>query len=188
MTRRTAVTVVTTVLVVLGAGGAAMWLAGQPASHAVSSAKPENWTEAQWPFPMDQWGKGKAYQCKAADCGVDMTLYIRAKIGFCNCTTGVADDEELERISDLDLVGTGTTHVGDGRPINVAWMKGRSRAYATGPGSRRSGLSIAFNDRCDAVVATAMLERGAPAAAEPVVLEFLNSQRVLRWAEAALGL
>ena len=23
---------------------------------------------------------------------------IRAKIGFCNCTTGVADDEELERL------------------------------------------------------------------------------------------
>jgi len=50
-------------------------------------------------------GKGKAFQCKAADCGTEINLYLRAKIGFCNCTTGVADDEELERLSDFDLIG-----------------------------------------------------------------------------------
>ena len=39
------------------------------------------WSEVPWPFPMDQWGKGKAFTCKAADCGTQVTLYIRAKIG-----------------------------------------------------------------------------------------------------------
>ena len=31
------------------------------------------WTETKWPFLIDQWGLGNAYQCKAADCGVEIT-------------------------------------------------------------------------------------------------------------------
>jgi hypothetical protein len=27
------------------------------------------WAEMQWPLPTDEWGKGKAFLCKAADCG-----------------------------------------------------------------------------------------------------------------------
>ena len=27
------------------------------------------WTEAKWPFPMDQWGVGEAFVCAASDCG-----------------------------------------------------------------------------------------------------------------------
>ena len=59
-----------------------------------------------------------------------MNLYLRAKLGFCNCTTGVADDDELDRMSDFDLVGGEVSPLGAGRPITVAWMKGRSRAYS----------------------------------------------------------
>jgi hypothetical protein len=62
------------------------------------------WTEIKWPFPLDEWGIGKAFGCRALDCGSDVELYLRAKIGFCNCTTGVADDKELERVADLDLL------------------------------------------------------------------------------------
>ena len=51
-------------------------------------SKQAGWTEVQWPFPADQFGRGKAFQCGAADCGTPVTLYVRAKIGFCNCTTG----------------------------------------------------------------------------------------------------
>ena len=29
------------------------------------------WAEIDWPFPMDEWGKGKAFRCAAADCGTD---------------------------------------------------------------------------------------------------------------------
>src|SRR5688500_6012072 len=70
-----------------------------PASTAFQQP---GWTEVQWPFPIDQFGRGKAFRCSAADCGTQVMLYVRAKIGFCNCAEGVADDEELERISDFD--------------------------------------------------------------------------------------
>ena len=148
------------------------------------------WSEVHWPFPIDQWGKGKAFRCKAADCGTEVTIYIRAKIGFCNCATGVADDEELDRISDFDLFGNRLTALGPGQPITVAWMKGRSRAFSVGGASRaeKSALSIGFNDRCDAIVATAVLGNDRPGAIEPAVLAFLNSRTVLRWAEVTLGL
>ena len=73
--------------------------------HAAATVSLPVWTEVAWPFPIDQWGKGKAFRCKAADCGAEVNLYLRAKIGFCNCTTGVADDEDLDRMGDLVLVG-----------------------------------------------------------------------------------
>jgi len=43
---------------------------------------------------MDQWGLGKAFVCMPADCGVKVDIYVRPKIGFCNCATGVSDDAE----------------------------------------------------------------------------------------------
>jgi hypothetical protein len=139
---------------------------------------------------MDQWGKGKAYRCKAADCGTEVNIYIRAKIGFCNCATGVSDDEELDRISDFDLFGNKLSALSPGREISVAWMKGRSRPFAIGDGrpAAQSALLVGFNDRCDAIIATAVLGHERPTAMETAVLEFLNSRTVIRWAEVTLGL
>src|SRR5437899_3192065 len=51
-------------------------------------------TETQWPFALDQWGTGKAFVCLPADCGAKVAVYVRPKIGFCNCSTGVSDDPE----------------------------------------------------------------------------------------------
>jgi hypothetical protein len=162
--------------------------AGLPVPGVAAALQP-SWTELPWPFPMDQWGKGKAFQCKAADCGAEVTVYIRAKIGFCNCAAGVADDEELDRISDFDLMGNQLTALGPGQPITVAWMKGRSRAFSVeAQRAGRSALSLGFNDRCDAIVATAVVGLDRPAAVEAAVLEFLNSSVVARWAEVTLGL
>jgi hypothetical protein len=171
-----------------GAIGAAAWFS--PPGGAIATAPQPTWSEVAWPFPMDQWGKGKAFQCKAADCGTDVTVYIRAKIGFCNCTTGVADDDELDRISDYDLLGNRLSALGPGREISVAWMKGRSRAFTIGGPHRLgvSALSVGFNDRCDAIIATAVLGHDRPAALESHVIAFLNSKPVLRWAEVTLGL
>jgi hypothetical protein len=162
---------------------------GGTVERAIAAPQPV-WTEVPWPFPIDQWGKGKAFACKAADCGTKVAVYIRAKIGFCNCSTGVADDDELDRISDFDLIGDRASAQGAGRPITVAWMKGRSRVFnAEGAmGAQVSALSIGFNDRCDAIVATAVVAPGHAADIEPAVLAFLNSRTVLRWAEVTLGL
>jgi len=147
------------------------------------------WTEVAWPFPLDQWGKGKAFRCKAADCGAEVNIYLRAKMGFCNCTTGVADDEDLDRMGDLVLVGEASP-LGTGRPISIAWMKGRSRAYTLNarnpPG--KTAISVVFNERCDMIAATAVLGHDRPAATEPSVIECLNSNTVMRWAEITLGL
>ena len=113
--------------------------------HAAATATVPVWTEVAWPFPIDQWGKGKAFRCKAADCGAEVNIYLRAKIGFCNCTTGVADDEDVDRMGDLVLVGEASA-LGTGRPISIASMKGRSRAetltFASRPARRRYRSSL----------------------------------------------
>jgi hypothetical protein len=162
------------------------WLPSLRAREAATPAHPV-WTEAQWPFAVDEWGKGKAFRCEAANCGVEVNLYIRAKIGFCNCTTGVSDDAELERLADFRLMGEKPAALNPGNPIRVAWMKGRSRAYGNRH-SRDSALAIAFNDRCDAVVATAIVAHPRPGGIEPSVIAFLNSKTVVGWAEITLGL
>jgi hypothetical protein len=155
-----------------------------------SRPAPAEWAETKWPFPIDQWGTGRAYICKAAVCGSDVTLYLRAKLGFCNCTTGVADDEELERVSDLEFAGPQRATLGDGRPITVHWMRGRSRSYTVRDRAvaAKSALAIAFNDRCDAIVATALIAGDRPDAQERAVLDFLNGDHVRKWAETALGI
>jgi hypothetical protein len=116
---------------------------------------------------------------------------FRAKLGACNCAIGVADDAELDRMSDLDLVGGEVSPRGPGRSITVAWMKGRSRAYYTltarnPPG--KTAITVAFNDRCDMIVATVLLPHDRPTTIEPDVIEFLNSRTVLQWAEVTLGI
>ena len=135
-------------------------------------------------------GQRQGFQCNAADCGVDVRIYLRAKLASCNCETGVADDAELDRMSDFELVGSDVLPLGTGQPIEVGQMQGRSRAYALvgrhAPG--RVALSVAFNDRCDMIVATAVLPHDRPAAIAAAVMRFLNSRTVLGWAEASLGL
>jgi hypothetical protein len=161
---------------------------GLPRQAAATAIAPV-WTEVAWPFPVDPWGKGKAFRCKSADCGAEVNIYLRAKIGFCNCTTGVADDEDLDRMGDLFLVGE-VSPLGQGRPIGIASMNGRSRAYTINarnpPG--KTVISVVLNERCDMIAATAVLGHDRPAATEPSVIEFLNSNTVMRWAEVALGL
>ncbi len=144
--------------------------------------------ETRWPFLLDQWGVGKAFTCTATDCGVAISVYLRPKIGFCNCTTGVSDDGELERVGDNDLVSPTTLAVGPGHPIEVGWMKGRSRPYWVTDKSESRILSIAFNNNCDVIVAMATLGDADPAKAEPAVVGFLNSEIILAWAKTELGL
>jgi hypothetical protein len=155
--------------------------------HHLSSRDRPVWTEVVWPFPVDEWGGGWAFQCKAADCGIDVNLYLRPKIGFCNCQTGVADDEELDRVGDVDLIGGERSALGPGRPITVHSMKGRSRGYEVGAPSAKSVLSLAYNSRCDVVVAT-VVAAGDPVPQEQAVLEFLNGDLVGNWVEQVLGL
>lgn len=161
------------------------------APKLMSNAAPRPiWAESKWPFAIDQWGTGRAFVCTAVDCGVEAKLYLRAKLGSCNCTTGVADDNDLDRMSDFDLIGGEVSPLGAGQPIAIAWMKGRSRAYGLTARNRpgKSALSIVLNDRCDMIVATIVLPHDRPAEIESKVMEFLNSKNILHWAEIALGI
>jgi hypothetical protein len=88
----------------------------------------------------------------------------------------------------MDLFGPKFSAPGPGREIAVAWMKGRSRPYDVVGRPNGSTLAVAFNDRCDVIVATAVVPSGSAIQVEPAVLAFLNSDTVLRWAEKALGL
>jgi hypothetical protein len=159
-------------------------------SQALTPPSHPKFAEVRWPFPTDEWGEGKAFQCAPADCGVEVNVYVRAKIGFCNCLTGVSDDAELDRLSDFNLMGGRPSVLGAGHEIKIAWMKGRSRAYSVAEPYRAPGsvLAIAFNDRCDAIVATATVAHDGPKAIEPSVIAFLNSETVVHWAEVTLGL
>lgn len=177
-----------TAAVLAGFGAAAallfLFVSAPPKIGSVPSAHPV-WTETVWPFPMDQWGEGKAFQCKAADCGRDLRLYVRAKIGFCSSTIGVADDSELERLSDFDFMKGAVARDGS-HEIAVAWMKGRLRTYAIA-GARTTATSIAYNNDSDALVATVIAD-GAEPAAESMVIAFLNGEPMRRWVRKTLGL
>ena len=164
-----------------GAAAALLFLAASDTPRT-DPARPL-WVETAWPFPMDQWGEGKAFACKAADCGSDLRLYVRAKIGFCSSNIGVADDSELERLSDFDFM-KGAVARGGSHEIAVAWMKGRLRTYAIGAGT--TATSIAYNNESDALVATIVAD-GAEPAAEPIVIAFLSGEPMQRWVKKTLG-
>jgi len=88
MTRRARLGVVLS-LAVAAAGAAAATPRSGP------SPKPQGaWQEIPWPFPRDAWPAGRAFRCNAAGCGGPMEVYVRPKVGFCNCATGISGDAE----------------------------------------------------------------------------------------------
>jgi hypothetical protein len=173
-----------------GAGlmAASVALFGLRAPADPGSVEPA-WTEVKWPFLLDQWGIGKAFTCQPADCGVKVDVYVRPKIGFCNCSTGVSDDAELERVADTDLVSPKTKPSGASRPVKIGWMHGLARPYWVSDGEASEALlSVAYNDECDVVVAVAALGEADPAVIEPKVIAFLNTNPMVLWAKKELGL
>ncbi len=160
-----------------------------PGGAASTGAPHAVWREVKWPFLLDEWGIGRAYRCTSADCGAEINVYLRAKIGFCNCATGVSDNADLDRVSDLALFSDDFVGLTDGRPVNVGGLKGRSRLYHVNiPYAQpRDMLAIGFNDRCDVAVATVVAAPDGLAQAEGLALDFLSSDPVQRWAAAELG-
>jgi hypothetical protein len=156
-----------------------------PAARAVRA----QFNEINWPFPLDQWGLGRAFRCDPADCGTEVNLYLRAKIGFCNCSTGVSDDPELERVADLEIFSEKYVATAEGHPISIGWMKGRSRPYRVTMhyAPAFDAVAIGFNDKCDVAVATVVADPGKLADAERQAVAFLNGDLTLKWAQAELG-
>jgi hypothetical protein len=190
MTKLRSFLIAAAVAIAAAVGGFAAVLGPQtPQTLRVGADQRPVWDKVKWPFPPDLWGPGLAFRCKAADCGSEVQLYLRAKIGFCSCTTAI-DDDMVDRVGDVQLLSGERAALGTGRVIDVRSMKGLSRGYAvSGRGAAvKSALSIAFHERCDLVVATAAIGADQPDLQERAVIEFLNSDLVLRWAEETLGL
>jgi hypothetical protein len=143
------------------------------------------WREISWPFPRDGWPAGRAFRCEG--CG-GVELYVRPKIGFCNCTTGVADDDEVDRVADLDLISARFAPREAGRAVRVAGLAGRSRAYdlAMPDGANHAAVGIALSQRCDLLVAVAQ-GAAAPDKLQRVAFDYLASGELHHWMMAALG-
>ena len=162
--------------------GVAAYQKVRPSAAEIVDAR---WQEISWPFPRDGWPAGRAFRC--ADCG-GVELYVRPKIGFCNCDTGVADDDEVDRVADLDLISERFAPLAPGHLIRVADLAGRSRAYDLDmPGGiRHSAVGIAVSHRCDLLVAVVQ-GSAQPGELQREAVAFLTTERMKHWTMAALG-
>jgi hypothetical protein len=147
------------------------------------------WQEIAWPFPRDGWPAGRAFRCETCGGGLGgVELYVRPKIGFCNCTTGVADDDEVDRVADLDLISARFAPREPGRAVWVAGLAGRARAYdlAMPDGARHAAVGIALSQRCDLLVAVAQ-GAATPGDLQRAAFDHLGSRGLRRWMIAALS-
>jgi hypothetical protein len=146
----------------------------------------DHWREIVWPFPRDGWPAGRAFHCDAAACGEDVELYVRPKIGFCNCDSGVADDDEVDRVADLDLMSQRFVPIEAGKMIRIAEMSGRSRSYDLADGTRHAAVGFALSRRCDLLVAVAQ-GKGDARGVQRAALEFLGSGDMTRWMQLSMN-
>src|SRR5450432_2760367 len=148
----------------------------------------ESWREIAWPFPRDGWPAGRAFHCTGERCGGGIEVYLRPKVGFCNCDSGVADDDEVDRVADLDLISERFRPLEPGAVIRIADMPGRIRNYSLQmtDGSQHAAIGIAVSRRCDLMVAAAHGKGLAPGL-QRVALDFLAKGDVTQWMTAALG-
>ena len=147
----------------------------------------EGWREIAWPFPRDGWPAGRAFRCATELCGDAIELYVRPKAGFCNCDSGVRDDEEVDRVADLDLMSERFAPLEPGKAVRVADMPGRLRSYdlTMSDGSRHAAVGIAVSRRCDLLVAVAQGKTSAPQV-QRIALEFLATDAVTKWMVSSL--
>jgi hypothetical protein len=169
-----------------GLSGGAAYQKVQPqaagARGSEEASRGTAWHEIAWPFPRDGWPAGRAFHCDAAECGATVELYVRPKIGFCNCDTGVADDDEVDRVADLDLMSARFVPLAAGDVVKVAGLTGRSRGYdlQMADGSKRTAVGFALSRRCDLMVAVVQGEGPAPAVRQAAE-SFLNSKPMVHW-------
>jgi hypothetical protein len=147
------------------------------------------WQEIAWPYPRDGWPPGRAFRCAScAEGGEAVELYVRPKIGFCNCDTGVADDDEVDRVADLDLISQTFVPTAEGKVVSLPDLAGRARSYQLKmpDGSDHAAVGIALNHRCDLLVAVVQ-GRANPTDLKRVAMDYLASSRMHHWMMASLG-
>jgi len=176
--------VIVSAIVAVGAlSGAAAYQHAGPRHHERNG----EWQEIAWPFPRDGWPAGKAFRCGAAACGGEVELYVRPKMGFCNCDRGVADDDEVDRVADLDMLSERFAPIAPGDVVRIADMPGRIRAYDLNMSDslRHTAIGVAVSRRCDLLVAVARGRGDAPEMRR-AALDFLTTSKMAGWMMAAM--
>lgn len=155
------------------------------AAYVAAPPRGEGWQDIAWPFPRDGWPPGRAYRCAAASCGAEMELYVRPKIGFCNCDNGVADDDEVDRVADLDLISPSFRPLQKGDVVEIADMPGRARPYDLADGTQRRAVGMAVSRKCDLMVAVVQGRAGAPDL-QRQAMQHLASKPAQGWIKVAM--
>ncbi|MCC8971362.1 hypothetical protein [Bradyrhizobium brasilense] len=156
------------------------------AGYEMAPPRAAAWREIAWPFPRDGWPAGRAFRCGAAECGDDVEVYLRPKLGFCNCDGGVADDDEVDRVADVDMISPRFVPLKAGDVVAVADMPGRIRVYDLEmPNGKRTAIGIAVSHRCD-LMAVAAQGSGDVGRVQSATLTFLEGQEIRSWMIAAM--
>jgi hypothetical protein len=180
---RSGVILASSTIFVLGLLGGLAYRQGRPPSSN------SMWREIAWPFGRDAWPPGRAFRCIAPECGDGAEFYVRPKMGFCNCALGVSDDEEVDRVTDLDLISERFRPAAAGKPVQFAGLSGRSRSYAMEmpDGTEHLAAGIALSHKCDALVAVAHGKPPKASSLERAALDLLSSTALTEWMDSVLG-
>jgi len=149
---------------------------------APGTADDEGWRPIAWPFPRDGWPPGRAWRRDTTD------VYVRPKLGFCgNCDTGVVTDEEVDRVTDIDLLDERFTPAREGSRIRITDLVGRARLYkyTLKNGAQRFAEGIAVSYKCDLVVAV-IVGNVTDERARKSAHRFLESNTVQVWVNQQL--
>jgi hypothetical protein len=169
----------------LVAGDGAAVDAAAPAPAITRAA----WSETAWPFLRDQWSAGQALRCDAAQCGIPAQLYLRSKVGFCDCFNHVEDDDDIDRLTDFDLIGGDrVVPLGPGRRLALAAGPARLREFRLEDkrGEVRHAVAVVLAVDCQARIAMLVSPLKPTPATEAAALELLDDHRgALRDASAA---
>jgi hypothetical protein len=140
------------------------------------------WRETAWPFLRDQWGKGRAWLCEGPGCGAGARLYVRSKVGFCDCFNHVDDDDDIDRLADFDLIGNDrVVPLGAGRKLTVANNPARSRTFRLeGTGRAKQVLAVVVAVDCGARVTILVSSRDGTPQIEAAVVAVVGDQDLLR--------
>ncbi len=166
----------------LRAFGAA--LAGLVLANAGGAAHAQDrpvWKEVAWPFLRDAWPNGRAFFCIGGDCGDGLSLYARTKNGFCDCTRGVSDDDEIDRVGDVYLVAPDFKPLAPSEPESLAGMNGRIRLYDATSALQEKVLSLAGGRDCNAFVAMAVKSGAFPTSGAKAAAAFINEPSFSKW-------
>ena len=126
--------------------------------------------------------------CRPIAASKSTSMFDR-KSGYCNCATGVSDDEESSGSATPSLVSLKLGARDRSHAIKIGWMEGRGRLLLGAGWSNRGGLlSVAYNDECDVVVALATFGNGDPAHDRTSVVRLPQSTPMVLWAKKELGL